>query len=410
MRTFLGVLGEPHLAAPTVHVAGTNGKGSVCTFVSRILQLAGYRVGTTLSPHVEHVNERIQIDGRPVDDPTLVGLLEQVDRTRRSWAEDVGLEQGVLTYYELAVAAAFLGFAQAEVDVQVVEVGLGGRLDGTNLVQPVVCAVPHIGLDHQEVLGDTLGEIAMEKAGIFKRRVPVVLGPVVREARDVLVARAEQLDCPWWAPPALRREALRDGRVRLASPHGVVGPVRLGLAGEHQAANAMVAVGVIHRLREQGFVIEDAAIEEGLATAFIAGRLEELRPGLILDGAHNPDGSAMLARWLAKRERPERRVLVLGMGRRREPRSVVAPLVEHVDEIVVTRGSHPLAREPDELAGAIRALHPVVRAGGRIEDALPAVYASADETVVAGSLFLVGAARALVAAGALDASAAREEA
>ncbi len=402
VKTFLGVLGEPHLAAPAVHVAGTNGKGSVCSYVTRSLVEAGYRVGTTISPHVEHVNERIQIDGVPIADGELAELLEHIDRARREWADAAGLDDQVLTYFEVVTCAAFLAFARHQVDVMVVEVGLGGRLDATNVVRPVVCAAPHIGLDHMAELGNDLGSIAGEKAGIFKRGVPVVVGPVPPPARQVFEAVAKRLACPLWGPPALRREARRDGTFVLFTPAGSIGPVKLGLAGLHQGANAMVATAALQRMREQGFVIPDQAIATGLATAFVPVRLEALRPGLLVDGAHNEDGAKVLADFLAARERPESRVLLFGMGVDREPAPLVRLLAPHVDEIVTTRCSHPKAWDPVQLALAIQDLHPNVSVGSNIEETLPEVYAEAHETVVAGSLFVAGAARTLSREGALD--------
>ncbi|MBX2803848.1 MAG: bifunctional folylpolyglutamate synthase/dihydrofolate synthase [Myxococcales bacterium] len=396
VRTFLTVLGEPHLCAPAVHVAGTNGKGSVCSFVTQILIRAGLRVGTTLSPHVQQLNERVQIDGQPVGDAELTELLEHIERARRQWAADAGLDEQSLTYFEMAICAAFLGFARNAVDVQVVEVGLGGRLDATNVVSPVVCAVPHIGLDHQAILGDSLGQIAAEKAGIFEAGVPVVLGPVVPEAKQVLLRAAQQLDCPVWAPPTLRKEVRRDGTVRLYTPLGSVGPLRLGLQGAHQASNALVALGVAHRLREAGFPLSDEAIEEGLRHATAPCRLERIVAGVVLDGAHNPDGAKVLATWLAKQPAVSHRTLLFGMGSERDPVALVQPLVDHVDAIVTTRCSHPRARDPEDLADALRDVHADVRAGGAIEQALPEVMEQSDETVVTGSLFVAGAARSLL--------------
>jgi dihydrofolate synthase/folylpolyglutamate synthase len=402
VRAFLDVLGEPHLCAPAVHVAGTNGKGSVCGYVTRALVEAGYRVGTTISPHVEEVNERIQIDGVPIDDPTLASVLEQVDRARRDWAETAGITGEPLTYFELVTAAAFLCFAQQKVDVMVVEVGMGGRLDATNLVRSVVCAVPTIGLDHVAELGPDLASIAGEKAGIVKREVPVVIGPLAPEAKAVFEDRARRAHAPLWAPPQIRREGHKDGRWSLHVPGCSIGPVRLGMEGVHQGLNAMVAVGALVQLRAQGFVIGDDAIARGLETAHVPVRLEQLLPGLYADGAHNPDGTRALAAWLEKRPRTGTRILLFGMGIDRDPLQVVRPLLPHFDEIVTCRSTHPKARDPGELADILQELHRCVSEGGLIDDVLPEVFADATETVVAGSLFVAGAARSLVRAGALD--------
>jgi len=399
VRTFLGVLGEPQLAAPSVHVAGTNGKGSVATYVTGALVAAGYRVGTTLSPHVEQLNERVQIDGVPLADGELSEVIEHVARARGAWAEAAGLAGDPLTYFELITVVAFVAFARNQVDVQVVEVGLGGRLDATRVVQPVACAITQVGLDHTAILGDTVGEIAGEKAGIIERGVPVVAGPLPAAARTVVQRIAASRGAPLWAPPKLRHEIHRDGTVTLATPQGSIGPLRLGLQGPHQAANAAVALGVLHRLRGQGFRMPDEAIARGLRDAFLPARLEEVAPGLVLDGAHNPDGAAVLAGWLEKRPRPASRVLLLGMGADRDPGPMIAALAPHFDEIVTTRCAHPKAWDPLKLAVAIQGAHPAVSAGGDIEAALPEVYAEAHETVVAGSLFVAGAARALWRAG-----------
>lgn len=404
VRTFLEVLGEPHLCAPAVHVGGTNGKGSVCTYVTGALVAAGYRVGTTLSPHVEHVNERIQIDGKPISDADLTEVLEHVDRAHREWtdAAETQASPSTLTYFELVTAAAFVVFARAKVDVMVVEVGLGGRLDATNVVRPAVCAVASIGFDHMAELGDTLESIAREKAGIFKRGVPVVIGAVPPDAKRVFESAAAHLGAPLWAPPNLRREELRDGRWSFGTPQGRLGPLMLGMAGAHQGSNALVALGVLHRLRMLGFVVPDEAITVGLTEARVPVRLEQLLPGLVVDGAHNPDGTRALAAWLTRRARPKTRILLFGMGEDRDPRAVLEPLVPHFDEIVTTRCAHPKARDPEELAVAIEGLHPVIASGGPVEDILAEVYADADETVVAGSLFVAGAVRSLVGEGALD--------
>lgn len=402
MRQFLGLLGEPHLAAPAVHVAGTNGKGSVCAMVSAVLVEAGYRVGTTMSPHVEALNERVLVDGQPVDDAILGEAFDHVARVRDQFAASTGTEDTVLTYFELVTAAAFHVFARQRVDVQVVEVGLGGRLDATNVVNPVCTAIVSLGLDHVAQLGPDIPSIAGEKAGIVKRSVPVVVGALPSEGRVVVESVAARAAAPLWGPPALRRELRGDGTVVLATPDGGIGPLRLGLPGQHQAGNAMVALGVIHQLRRQGFAIDDAAIVAGLERASVPVRLEWLRPDLLADGAHNPDAARALAEFVGRETSSTGRILLLGMGRDRDPRPFVEPLAPLVDEIVTTQGRHPKARDPESLALALEGLHPVVAVGGPIEEALPDVVSDAKLTIVTGSLFVAGAARSLVRAGHLS--------
>ena len=198
-----------------------------------------------------------------------------------------------------------------------------------------------------------------------------------------------------WRPGAhLRRQQL-DAGWSFSCPEGSVSEVRLGLRGTHQVANASVAFGVLMRLRGLGFPVSDQNIRDGFAEATLEGRLEELRPGLVVDGAHNEIGSKALAAWLAKRPRPASRILLWGMGEGRDAATIVAPLVALVDEVVTTRCAHPKARDPYELALALQDIDCVLSAAGPIEEALPEVLAEADEVIVAGSLFMAGAARAL---------------
>ncbi|MBT3218569.1 MAG: bifunctional folylpolyglutamate synthase/dihydrofolate synthase, partial [Proteobacteria bacterium] len=272
METFLRTLSEPHLAYPVVHIGGTNGKGSVAAMVTAALVEGGYRVGTMLSPHVEALNERIQINGTPIDDSSLEQLIGEIDRARTDWVQATSGTESLLTYFEFVTAAGFLYFARRQVNVAVVEVGLGGRLDATNVVQPLVCAISSIGLDHTEQLGDDLANIAREKAGIFKPRVPVVIGPTSKKVQAVLVRQARMRHAPLWKPgKELRREQRRD-KWSFSTPVGTVSEVKLGLRGDHQAANATVALGVLHMLRKQGFLLTDDNIRRGFAKAFLPGR------------------------------------------------------------------------------------------------------------------------------------------
>lgn len=396
VRGFLQTLGEPHRAYPSIHVAGTNGKGSTCMFVTESLVAAGYRVGTVLSPHVEQVNERIRLDGVPIDDTTLSEGIEALDRARWDWARSASIDGEPLTYYEFVTALAFHQLAAWGVDVAVVEVGMGGRLDATNLIKPQVCAVTSIGMDHTAELGDTLEAIAMEKAGIFERGVPVVLGSLPDQARAAVLAHAKRLNAPVWKTGTELVREQRRGQWSFRTPAGTVGPVTLGLEGVHQGSNGVVAVGILHQLRSQGFWVPDEAIVKGLAQTRLEGRLEDLGRGVLADGAHNPDGARALARHLASRPRDGSRILLLGMGRDRDPVPFVKLLAEHVDEVVTTRCAHPKARESLDLAHALQDLDVLLADGGPIEQALPELVQEADETIVTGSLYVAGAARAVM--------------
>ena len=403
VRTFLTAQGEPHRAYPVVHVAGTNGKGSTCLYVTRALEAAGYRVGLTLSPHLEQVNERIHIDGEPIDDASLNEAIEAHQRRREDFARSRGLDYLPLTYFEFLITLAFQVFAERGVNVAVVETGMGGGEDATNVVTPQICAITTVGMDHADRLGDTIEQIAHAKAGIIKPGVPVVLGPLPPAAREIMEQRAASLGCVLIRPgQGLMKERHRDGSWSLSSPAGTVSRVRLAMSGEHQSNNALVAVGVLHGLRGQGFHIPDEAIKQGLETAQMPARIERLRPALIVDGAHNLESSEALAAWLATQPRPESRLLLFGMGLARDPVEILTPLLPHVDEVVLTRCAHPQARDPSALGAALEQVDAVLSNGGKIEECLAEVYAEAHETVVAGSLYLAGAVRSLVRDGVLD--------
>lgn len=227
VRSLLTHLGDPHMAYPSVHIAGTNGKGSTAAMVSSCLRAAGYRTGTNLSPHLEQVNERIQISGIPLDDASLSTWIEALDRHRLDWARSVGVRQAPLTYFEFLTVLSMMVFAGSGVDAAVFETGMGGRLDATNVLKPVVTAITTVGLDHQAELGGTLAEIAAEKSGIIKRGVPVITGLLPEEARDVVELQSTRLGCELWRPgPQLRRE-FRKGCWSFFTPEGSVTNVAL---------------------------------------------------------------------------------------------------------------------------------------------------------------------------------------
>ena len=282
MRALLAALGDPHRAAPVVHVAGTNGKGSTASFVASIARSAGLRVGLHTSPHLVHVGERMRIDGVPAGEAWLEGALARVGGV---------FERIAPSFFEATVGLAFLHFAEHDVDLAVVEVGLGGRLDATNVVAPVVSAVTHVGLDHTDLLGDTLAAVAREKAGIAKPGVPLVHGVAAPEARAALVAEAQRRGATVEDVAATCRWAGR----QLATPVRTYADLDVGLAGAHQRANAALAVRAAE-LALPG--VTPLAVRTGLrevaAQSGLRGRGEVWArdPRVVLDVAHNADGWA----------------------------------------------------------------------------------------------------------------------
>ncbi len=400
MRRFMRALGSPHDRYPVVHVAGTNGKGSVCGMVAEVLRYQGYRVGLYTSPHLQRVNERIRVDGREIGDRALDHLLDRVGELGRTLGRDLieldGQEEA-LTYFETITAAAFLHFAEAEVDVAVVEVGMGGRLDATNIAQPVVAAITSVGLDHTDVLGPDIACIAGEKAGILKPDLPVAVGGVPLDALRVIRSMAQTRGSRM-VVYGEDFHLLRDGSgFAWQGPCSKRSGLAVNLSGHHQIDNAAVALAVLDLLPLE-LACDEAAVRAGMSNVRVPGRLEWLAPDILVDAAHNVDGAVTLAAYLrhrAERQRP-RRTLLLGASKEKDIRAIGALLAPHVDRILTTACSHPRAMAPGEVASALEGLSIPVMPAGPIEQALPLARSGGGEVVAAGSIFLVGAVRDLL--------------
>jgi dihydrofolate synthase/folylpolyglutamate synthase len=381
MERALAALGHPERRYPVLHVAGTNGKGSTCAMAAAALRAAGHRVGLYTSPHLVRFHERIVVDGAPIGDAALAA---RVDDVRRAcpWHEG-GREDERLTYFEFATLLGLLEFAVEGVQVAVVEVGLGGRWDATNAVAPAVTAVARIGLDHTQLLGDTVELVAREKAGIFKPGVPAVV----------------HADQPGGALEVLREEAARRGAPFTVAPAGWDGPV--GLAGPHQRTNAALAAAALRALDARGVHAPEGAIAEGIARARWPGRLEEVA-GVLLDGAHNPQGAAALAEGL-RALYPGRPVeLVFGVLADKDHAGMLAALAPAVRRVHVLAPNSPRARPAGDVEALARSLGVVADVHLDLGDALACARRAAVDggiVCVAGSLYLVGEARQRLGAG-----------
>lgn len=394
-------LGHPEQAFTSIHIAGTNGKGSVAAMVHAGLVAAGIRAGRFISPHLVDLTERFVIGAEPVDAADLeraVGdVLDRADALRSSGELAVHP-----TFFEATTAVAFELFRRARVDVAVIEVGLGGRFDSTNVVPAPVGAITSIGLDHQDLLGDTLEAIAFEKAGIIKPGMTVVTGALPDEARTVVaaVARERQARLIESADGARAEGGMSDGRavVAIVTPEGRYGPLTLALRGEHQIGNALVAVRLLESVREAGIRVAGDAIERALTEVEWPGRLELIElpegPRVLLDAAHNVDGAAALAAYL-DRWHPERPALVIGVMRDKDVAGIVRALLPRVSSVVATAADTPRALPARELAARIAAEDPPVPVRAE-PDAIAAVEQALTpgQTVcVTGSIYLVGAVR-----------------
>jgi len=408
IRAITDAMGRPQDASPSAAVAGTNGKGSVCAFVSEALTAAGHRTGCYTSPHLVRVEERFAIDGTPVGEGELSAVVEEVAAlVERLRAE--GRLAAAPTFFEVATASAFELFRRRRVDAAVLEVGLGGRLDATAVATPAVGAITNIDFDHQQYLGTTLAAIAGEKAGIVKPGMRLVCGERRPEPVAVIAAACAARGAtlvPAWEGVTLSASA-DAGRsiVEIRTPSGTYGPLTLALRGRHQAANALVAVRLLEAWDEAGLSVPAGAVEHGLRTARWAGRLELLRMrdgrSALVDAAHNAAGAAALAEYLGEAV-PGGQPLVFAAMRDKDHAAMLRHLLPHVTVLVLTAPPTPRAARPEDLEAAAR--HAGFRGRSIVEAdparALEAAWAAAPDITVAGSIFLLGAVLPLLTAGA----------
>lgn len=394
---FLESLDSPHLKYPVIHVAGTNGKGSVTSVCEQIYVEAGIKVGATTSPHLQHVNERIRVDGKPITDDQFDKLVKEVGDRVKAWGRENAIEGEPLTYFEAMVAIAFLHFARSEVDVAVIEVGLGGRLDATNVLNAEVSAVTSIALDHCDRLGSDVGSIAAEKAGIIATNSDVVLGPLCRESLQVV--RLCAVD---------RHANLHEAGVDYSMTSDTRGlsyrglgaafeGLNLGLEGEHQSYNAGVAISAVLAMgrRHRALSVSEPAFRAGVRNVSHPGRLEWVEDSVLIDGAHNVESATALANYIKQLDTSSGCTLLLGASSDKNVRSIATTLAPYVDSVVTTRCSHPRAMEPGDVASQLVDLRLPVIPAGRVEEALSVAKSRGGIVVVAGSLFLAGAVREL---------------
>lgn len=403
IHTALHALGNPEQQYPVVHVAGTNGKGSTCAFVASCLGAHGHKVGLYTSPHLEKVNERIRINGEDISDALLGQRITEV----LARYPDAAASPPPLTYFEFGTVVALWHFAQTGVDVAVLETGLGGRLDATTAARPVVTAITPIGFDHMAYLGDTLGAIAREKAGIIKPRVPVVCSRQSPEALDVLVQVARDNAAPLFlegrdfhleaGPGQPEGRTFTYRGLRMTVPD-----LRLSLRGAHQTQNAAVALACVELLADRALPSSPQSVSAGLAAARWPGRLESFagHPEVILDGAHNAAGAEALARALDDLY-PDREVhLVFGVLEDKDYRPILQTLLPRCTTVHLTPVPTPRTLLPERYLAQAQALCAHVQAYAAPAEALAGARSAAERgqglVVGSGSLFLVGALRTLL--------------
>lgn len=393
-------LGRPDRAYPSAHIAGTNGKGSTAAFLESILRRAGFRTGLYTSPHLERINERMRINGEEIGDESfaaiftrLQALIEELLAARKLRAHP--------TYFECVTAMAFECFARERVEFGVFEVGLGGRLDATNILSPAVTVITRIDFDHENFLGHSLKEIASEKAGILKPEVPVIVAEQRPEAREVILARADQLNCPVIETSRafqIARESSQDGffcaRVTELSS-GESFDLAPSLPGRFQLQNALSALTAARYLAKRGFRISASDITEGISKTVWPGRLEKLQssPDVYLDGAHNPGAARELARFLEENFAHRKIWMVYGALRDKAVDEVAGQLFPHAAEVIFTepRTSRAIsAPRLAEIASHHASSFAVISSAEQALDQALAKAAPNNAIFITGSLYLVG--------------------
>ena len=404
MAGFLELLGNPQLKAGAVHVAGTKGKGSTAALVDSALYSAGYRTGFYSSPHLHTFRERIRLDTAPIAEAGFAGLVRQLAPVARRLAAETDL--GPATLFEFMTGMAFQCFAGESVDFQTVEVGLGGRLDATNVVQPRVCAITSVSLDHMAILGDTIAEIAADKAGIIKPGVPVVVAPQTAEAEEVILQVCRERPAPairvgvdvTWQP------GVADCSGQSLTVKGRRGeyPLRLPLLGQYQQENAATAVAILECLAEQGYDIPAPAIADGFALVTWPCRLEVLgrEPVMVADGAHNVYSMATMLASLEEHFSYRKLIVVAGFSRDKSVAGMVEAIAGRADVGIATRSRHPRSLSPAALEEQMRTagvglVKPAATVANGLE--LARQIAGPEDMILAtGSLFVAAESRELV--------------
>ncbi|MCX7975289.1 MAG: bifunctional folylpolyglutamate synthase/dihydrofolate synthase [Candidatus Aminicenantes bacterium] len=395
IHLLLDELNSPQNAFPSVLVAGTNGKGSVCAMIHSALVRHGLKIGLYTSPHLVRVEERIRINHQLISPMAFCELLNFLKKKIEGLIESKKLGYPP-TYFEILTALAFLYFAQEKVDLAVLEVGLGGRLDATNVVTPLVSVITSISRDHMEHLGNTIKKIAAEKAGIIKPGVPVVCGRLQPAAMEVMASRAAEIRSPLikvFSQGRLIKKSAPDSLYAFYF-QGEKYQFRPGLQGEHQAWNAATAITVLHLLNERWRPLNKDKIIEGLEKVVWEGRLEKIsdQPEVYLDGAHNEEGAKVLRRFLEEKK-PSRLILVFGILKDKEIRRLARQLFPLATRVVVTSINCSRAASPEDVVSFTQDLNPQIEV---VPDCLEALKLAKKEAgkqglvLVTGSLYLIG--------------------
>jgi dihydrofolate synthase/folylpolyglutamate synthase len=395
MRAFVNLLGNPHLDYPVVHVAGTKGKGSICSLIASVLLSAKYRVGLYTSPHLQEYTERINVNDIDIEKDKFINLVEEI--------KPIIKKIDGLSTFEITTALAFMYFSRSKVDIAVIEVGLGGRLDATNVVRPVVSIISTISKDHVKILGNSLEEIAKEKAGIIKNKVPVVISNQKPRIRHLFNTYAKEnnsplLDTHFDFRYESTMQSLEGQDFNLQSKEGETINLHLPLLGVHQIQNAITAYSAIQIIKKSGFAITDQNIYDGFAQVKWPARFEILskKPLIIIDSAHNTDSIQKLVDTIKLFTPNKKIILIFGTSEDKDVMGMLKILIPNVQSLIITQSIHPRALEAGKILSiaqkqgkdgeSISSIHPALQKALEIWNEKSVIIAT-------GSIFIAAAVR-----------------
>jgi dihydrofolate synthase/folylpolyglutamate synthase len=411
MRNLLSLLGDPHLKIETAHVAGTKGKGSTCTMLAKMLEANGYKVGLYTSPHIVSLHERIQINSAMITQSEMLGLINRIYGPVEKLSKT-----GTPTFFEIMTAMAFMHFHDKKVDFAVIETGLGGRLDSTNVVQPSVIGITSISMDHMQQLGDTIDKIAGEKAGIFKKGVPAVTVEQDPKVMKVLKSHAAQKSTPLSVTGqdidfSYRFEFSKEhgphNRICISTDTSKFEHLRVPLPGEHQAINCGLAIAMLDKLKCAGYEIDDQKAIEGLYAVRLEGRMEQIcdDPRVIVDAAHNAASIRAVMQAIGQHVPYDSMVVVFACNSDKDVAGMLHELQYGADKVIFTRNNSPRSMYPQDLADMYTEIcGKMCQTALSLKQALQTAYSAVgreDLICVTGSFYLVGQAKQMFQQGAI---------
>jgi dihydrofolate synthase/folylpolyglutamate synthase len=403
MEKLLSLVGNPHKKIPTVHIAGTKGKGSTATMLAKMLEANDYVVGLYTSPHLVHLHERIKVNEKMIRESEMLGLLNRIYVAVERIAKT---EQ--VSFFEIMTAMAFMHFVDVDVDIAVIETGMGGRLDSTNVIRPEVVGITSLSIDHQHQLGETIGSIAREKAGVFKRGVPVITVEQDPEALRVLKSAANAVKAPLSVTGgdidfSQRFETSReDGphtRICLTTPTSKFEHLRVPLYGKHQAINCGLALAMLDKLKESGYEIDDERATEGLNDVSLTGRMEMIYddPRIMIDAAHNAASIRALIHAIGQNIPYDSMVVIFGCNSDKDVKGMLHQLQFGADKVIFTRSKSAKAMFPEDLAEMYTEMcGKMCQSATTLGEALRLARSAVDREdliCITGSFYLIGQAK-----------------